>query len=88
MEEIEKIQATEFTALQQAGLAKKEQSYVEGWARQERDGEVQIVCTFAEQEVEDGAQVFGHQLAVVPATGGRRSSDGKRRKQESHFGWC
>lgn len=37
---------------------KKEQSDVEGWARQGRDGEVQIVSTFAEQEVEDGGQVL------------------------------
>lgn len=41
-----------------AGTSKKEQSYVEGWARQERDREVQIVCTFAEQDVEDGDQVL------------------------------
>lgn len=41
-----------------AGTSQKKQLCVEGWAGQERVGEVQIVCTFAEQGVEDGGQVL------------------------------
>lgn len=37
---------------------KKKQLCIEGWAGQERAGEVQIICTFAEQGVEDGGQVL------------------------------
>lgn len=84
MEETEKIQAMEFTALQQPGLVKKSSRVLRDGQGERRGGtDCLHVCRTRSQRCSPG---FGHPLAVIPETGGRRrSGDGKRRKQESNF---
>lgn len=55
MEETEKIQATEFATLQQPGLAKKSNHMLRDGEGKREMGRYKL---FAEQEVEDGAQVL------------------------------
>lgn len=77
MEETEKIQAMEFTALQQPGLVKKSNHVWRDGQGERRGGtDCLHVGRTRSQRCSPG---FGHPLAVIPETEGR-SGSGKRRK--------